>query len=84
MTPYRTSHYIDPLLQMARYILASMTSLHVVFAVLFTGLFAVQILQAFDVAQPVIDAVFIPCGIYFVWALAIGMIDMHIDRGELL
>ena len=74
---------IGILLEVARFYLASMVSFQFGIAVLLTGIWSVKILQWYGVAQPIIDSIFVPCGIYFLWAVVISLIDMNIGRDVL-
>ena len=80
---YYNKHYIDALLGVARFALDLMVSFQAAFAVICTGMFAVKIMQAYQIPQPIIDSVFVPCGIYFWWALCISGIDSYIERDVL-
>ena len=80
---FHNKYYIDNLLKLARFVLGSMVSFQAAFAVIFTGVWASKIMQLYQIPQPIINSVFVPCGIYFCWALCISYIDVCIERDEL-
>ena len=83
MTTYHNKYYIGILLELARFCLNSMVSFQAAVAVIFTGLWAVKILTLYNVAQPIIDSVFVPCALYFLWVFLISPIDVNIERDVL-
>jgi hypothetical protein len=71
------------LLEVARFYLSSMVSFQAAFAVICTGVWVVKIMQLYQIPQPIIDSVFVPCVMYFVWAFWISLIDSYIERDVL-
>lgn len=80
---YRLSWYTDILLEVCRFYLASMISFQFGVAVIFTGIFATKMLQAFGEPQYLQDVIFLPCGMFFVWSLCMSAIDVSIERDVL-
>ena len=80
---YHSRFYIDILLEVARFYLASMVSFQAGVAVVFTGVWATFVMGRFGIPQYLQDIVFFPCGIYFLWALVITIIDINIERDVL-
>jgi hypothetical protein len=83
MTTYRNKYYIGALLEFARFCLNSMVSFQAAVAVIFTGIWAVKILTLYHVEQSIIDSVFVPCALYFLWVFGISLIDVNIERDVL-
>jgi hypothetical protein len=77
---YRLSYYLYPIGEISRWLLYAMLCWPVAFAVLFFGIFAARMLQAFSIQQPIIDCVFLPCATYFLWSIAISIIDVEIEK----
>ena len=80
---YRPSFYIDILLEVCRFYLASLMSFQFGIAVIFTGLFAIKMLQAFGEPQYIQNVIFIPCAVFFLWSFCMSAIDMNIERDVL-
>lgn len=74
---------IDVLFEGARLCLNSMISLQAAVAVLFTGIFWAKMLQWVGTDLRVVDMIFVPCAVYFFWALLISIVDMNIERDVL-
>jgi hypothetical protein len=79
---YKPKSYIV-LLEVARFYLNSMISFQATVAVLFTGMFCVKMLSWVEIDSRVGDMIFIPCAVYFFWALLISIVDMNIERDML-
>jgi hypothetical protein len=80
---YQLSCYTDILLDVCRFYLASLVSFQFGMAVVFTGVFAIKMLQAFGEPQYLQDAIFIPCAVFFLWSLLMSIVDMNIERDVL-
>ena len=80
---YRTKFYIDVSLEVARFYLNSMISFQATVAVLFTGIFWAKMLQWVGTDPRIVNMIFVPCAIYFLWALLISIVDMNIERDVL-
>lgn len=80
---YRPSFYIDILLEVCRFYLASMMSFQFAVAVIFTGIFATKMMQAFGEPQYLQDLIILPCGVFFLWSLCMSIVDMNIERDVL-
>ena len=77
---HKYDDYIDTLFEIIQSCLKIMTSSHTCIAVLVTAIFWVKMLQWVGIDQRIIDMIFIPCAIYFIWAFLISWIDLHIER----
>jgi hypothetical protein len=80
---YRLSCYTDVILETCRFMLGSLMSFQCAMAVIFTGLFGVQMLRAFGEPQYMQDLIFIPCAVFFLWSFCMSIVDMNIERGTL-
>lgn len=80
---YRPAFYTDILLEVCRFYLASLMSFQFGIAVVFTGLFAIKMLQALGEPQYIQDLIFIPCAVFFLWSLLMSIVDMNIERDVL-
>ena len=80
---HKTKFYIDVLLEVARFYLNSMISFQATVAVLLTGIFWVKMLQWVGTDPRIVNMIFVPCAIYFLWALLISIVDMNIERDVL-
>jgi uncharacterized membrane protein YccC len=80
---YQMSYYTDILLQVCRWYLTSLLSFQFAIAVVFTGLFAARMLQAFGEPQYLQDLIVVPCAMFFFWSLCMSIIDMNIERDTL-
>jgi len=80
---YRLSCYTDIILEACRFMLGSLTSLQFAMAVLFTGIFATKMLNAFEEPLHIQNVVFLPCACFFLWSFCVSAIDMNIERDVL-
>ena len=80
---YCSQFYTDQLRRGVRGILMWMTSAPAAFAVIFTSIYSTKMLQWFGVDQHIIDLIFLPCGIYFLWCFMISFIDYNIEKDVL-
>ena len=83
MTQYRYKFYTDILLEVARFSLNSMVSFQSAVAVMFTGVFCTKMLQWVGTDIRIVNMIFLPCAMYFVWAFLISWVDMSIERDVL-
>lgn len=81
---YRASYYISILSDVAKFYVNIITSFQFGIAVIFTGIFAIKMMEAFGVSQHIQDVVFLPCVVFFLWSFCMSAIDHSIDRSSTL